>query len=96
MQKHARPPYTADLGTITATGLALDRYDVEIPEGDYLVDESFTTATTRQRAGGAGDDSFAAHDHQIRKALAPGDRVIAVIIDPDADEWTAVVIGRLA
>lgn len=92
----ARPPYTTDLGTITATGLELDRYGAEVPNGDFLVDESFEDAVTRNRAGGAGEDSFAAHNHVIRAALAPGDRVYVLIVDGEEDEWTPIVTGRLA
>lgn len=98
MRRHAErgaKPYTKDLGTITAAGIKLDRYGIEIPAGGYYVDTSFTTERSVNEAGGAGDDSFAAHSHVIRRPLEPGDRVHVDILAVGEDEWTAIVVGRI-
>lgn len=76
--------------------LKLDSYKVPIEADGYLVEETFAGARTEDEGGGAGDALFADHSHEIRAALAPGDRVVVDIIDADDDGWTALVSGRIA
>lgn len=95
--RRATKPPTIELGLIEANlSLLLDSFPIPIPPADYELEESFVDATTRNRAGGAGEGSFDAHDHVIRKALAAGDRVIVLMLDNDSDGPTPIIIGRLA
>jgi hypothetical protein len=100
-RRASRPP-AFDLGTIQTGGaLLLDSFKVPIPAGDFLVDERFTQPATVLTTENAlsGPDT---HSHTIQRAgtvfraLATGDRVVCLLLDPDSDEPTPVVVGRLA
>lgn len=75
--------------------LALETFGVPIPEGEYLIEESFG-ARTSEESGGGGYAEFANHDHEVRAELAPGDRVIVLILDADSDAPTFIVTGRIS
>lgn len=93
---------SAELGTITATGLQLDRFKHELP--DYLVAEYLTldkpdfTATENDGAHMDSDgDNDPAHTHQVKTPdkllpLQPGDRVLAVPVNDGQDY---VVVARV-
>lgn len=93
---------SAELGTITATGLQLDRFKHELP--DYLVAEYLTLDepdfTTTEQDGTHTDsdgDSDPAHTHQVKTPskllpLHPGDRVLAIPVNDGQDY---VVIARV-
>lgn len=90
-----------ELGTITATGLKLDRFKHEIR--GYLVADYLTMATdffTTTELDSGGHPQYTGdgiHDHQIvtpeqLKPLAPGDRVLALPVNGCQD---FVVIARV-
>lgn len=95
-KRRAQRSPTTDLGTMLSGGrLQLDSFRQPIPAADVLVDERFTGGTTGERTGGSGDGSFASHDHEQAPALAPGDRVLVILIDAEGDAPTPFIIGRL-
>lgn len=93
-RRGARKPPDRELATITeALGLMLDSFSWEIPDGDYLIDETFG-GRTENEAGGGGDGMFESHSHVIRRPLEAGDRVLVVMVG-DGDSQIPYVIGRL-
>lgn len=96
-RKRARASFPAtDLATIRAgLKLELDSFPIGFPEGDYIVGERFSGAVTGERAGGGGDAQFAAHDHDQAAELAPGDRVVCLILNHDSNSPTPVVVERI-
>jgi hypothetical protein len=93
---------SAELGTITATGLQLDRFKYELP--DYLVsehlclDEPDFTTTESDGAHSQPDAGYGgAHTHQVKTPdtllpLHPGDRVLAIPVNDGQDY---VVVARV-
>ncbi|MDD3927175.1 MAG: hypothetical protein PHT33_11025 [bacterium] len=93
---------SAELGTITATGLQLDRFKHELP--DYLVAEYLTldepdfTETESDGAHSQPDAGYGgAHSHQVKTPdkllpLHAGDRVLAIPVNDGQDY---VVVARV-
>lgn len=90
-----------ELGTITSTGLKLDRFEHEIR--DYLMAEhlampaDFFTTTELNSGAHTQQTGDGRHDHSIitpgqLKPLAEGDRVLAVPVNNGQD---CVVIARV-
>lgn len=82
---------SAELGTITASGLKLDRFKHEIQ--DYLVAEYLIMPTTITTEIGGSDG----HTHMIKtpeqlQPLKEGDRVLAIPVNGGKD---FVVIARV-
>jgi len=82
---------SAELGTITASGLKLDRFKHEIQ--DYLVAEYLTLpATIQTEVGGIESHTHTIETPEQLKPLKPGDRVLAVPVNGGKD---FVVIARV-
>jgi len=91
----------AELGTITDTGLKLDRFKHEIRDylvADYLtLDTDFFTTTELNSGAHYQYEGDGTHDHQIvtpesLKPLAPGDRVLVLPVNGGQD---FVVVARV-